>query len=362
MSYMKKKGELTSFFVITSLLALIGFLILIWFVVRVGIPDDAETQACHLSVITRATAYESASQFVPLHCTTQKICLKDGKGTCDISFAGDRVREIKVDKRDDNIGNLEATRTVEATLTEEMYSCWKMMGEGKLDLFQSLKQKAGLESVKSTCVICSRVALDVANERRQSILDQVDLPAYLKSHKVPSGDVTYLQAFTDQSVQSYSRISEDVLARDFDEREFLELQPKNSEYAIVFMQIKPVSFSDALKNVGSAATVAGGAFVLTPIPFKKILTRAAGRGLLTLPGLIVAGVGAGAGTAYVWSNTDQSKQAAAGYCGEVSVPGGGSVKSNSAGADASKGCSVVQVVPYDASAINKICNYIESTP
>src|SRR3989344_6499740 len=272
---MKKEGELTSFYVITSVLALIGFLILLWFVVRVGIPDDAETQACHLSVITRATAPESAQQFVPLHCTTQKLCVKDGKGACTLSFAGERIKEVKVESRADEMGNREATRTVEGTLAEEMYSCWKMMGEGKLDLFQSLDQKAGLAPVKSTCVICSRVALDVANERRQQILNAVDLPAYLKSHTIPSGDVTYLQAFTDQSVQSYSRISEDVLARDFDEREFLELQPKNSEYAIVFMQIKPVSFSDALKNVGSAATVAGGAFVLTPIPFKKILTRAA---------------------------------------------------------------------------------------
>ena len=279
---MKKEGELTSFYVITSVLALIGFLILLWFVIHVGIPDDAETQACHLSVITRATAPESAQQFVPLHCTTQKLCVKDGRGACTLSFAGERITEVKVESRADDMGNREATRTVEGTLAEEMYSCWKMMGEGKLDLFQSLDQKAGLAPVKSTCVICSRVALDVAKERNEQILNAVDLPAYLKSHTIPNSDSTYLQVFTDPSVQAYSRVADDVLARDFKENELLEFKPNTPEYAVVFMQVKPVSFKDALKNIGSTATVAGGAFVVTPVPFKKTLARA-GKGLLTIP-------------------------------------------------------------------------------
>ena len=359
---MEKGGELTSFYVITSVLALVGFLILIWFVVRIGIDNEAETQVCHLSVITRATALEAAQQFVPLHCTTQKVCLKEGAGTCETSFAGEHIREIKVDKRTDETGTREAIRAVEATLAEEMYSCWSMMGEGKLDLFQSLQKKTGLESVKSTCVICSRVAIDVAAGREAQILREVNLPAYLKSHTVPNSQLTYLQAFTDPSVQAYSKVSEDILAKEFSRESALEVKPKTPEYAVVFMQIKPTSLSDAIKNIGSVATVAGGAFVLTPMPLKGGALRTAASGLFTLPGAVVAASGAVIGGAIIYSNTDQGAGAAAGYCGDVTVPGAATVKASSTGADVRKGCSMVQVVAYDAVAINSLCNHIESAP
>jgi hypothetical protein len=237
-----------------------------------------------------------------------------------------------------------------------------MMGEGKLDLFQSLQQKSGLESVKSTCVICSRVGLDVDGENENAILEHVDVPAYLKSHKIPGGEMTYLQAFTDPSVQAYSRVSDEMLERDIDEAELLEFKPQTPEYAVVFMQVKPVDFKEAVKMLGSTATVAGGAFVLTPLPFKKALFRTTGRLLLmTLPGRLLAAGGIAAGGAYIWSRTDQSKQAAAGYCGEVTTPGGKDT-AGAAGIDTAKGCSLVQVVPYDAAAINNLCNYIESAP
>lgn len=359
---MAQKGELTSLTIVTSILALLGFLILIWFVVRVGIPDNAVMQACHLSVVTRATAPEAATQYLPLKCTTQKICVNDRAGNCKTSFAGEKIREVKLGKQDIASANSEAARTMEATLADEMYSCWSMMGEGKLDLFQSLRQKAGLEAVKSTCVICSRIGLDVAGDNEKAILDSVDVPAYLKSYKIPGGELTYLQAFTDPSVQAYSRVSDETLGRDIAETELLEFKPATPEYAVVFMQVKPVDFNDAVKTIGSAATVAGGAFVLTPLPFKKGLTRTVGRALLmTLPGRVLAAGGAVAGGAYIWSNTDQSKQAAAGYCGEVTTPGG-SETAGAAGADTARGCSIVHVVPYDAAAINNVCNYIESAP
>lgn len=354
---MEKRGELTSTQIVFMVIAILGFVILMWFVAKLGVEQQSETQICHFSVLTRAGLQSSVagakvSEYQPLNCKAQNICVSEKPGACTQAFAGEKSKTVRVDKGEGGEGERETARTLEREIAEQMYSCWTMIGEGKLDLFHGATQKLGLNPAKDPiCVVCSRIALDVAKEREQRVLDSVDVPAYLRSHKLPDGSMTYLQAFTEQRVQSYSRTDEEKL-RSLPvaptEENVLTFVPQQPEFAVIFSQLKPVSFTQALSNLGDVgATLAGGAFVLAPVKSVSLAGRVASV-VLSIKGFAVLATGAAAGAAYVGMTTYQSKLAAAGYCGELASP------------DAEqKGCSVVQVVPWDAKAVNKLCAYRE---
>lgn len=347
-----KKGELTSTQITLIVIAILGFVIMMWFVVKLGVDEQSEEQICHFSVLTRAGLQSGAvgakvSEYQPLNCKAQNVCVSSG-GTCKQAFAGEKAKSVRAGGKSEQ----EIARAFEGTIAEQMYSCWTVMGEGKLDLFHTAKEKLGLNPAnESLCVICSRITLDVAKEKEQRVLDAVDIPAYLKSHRIADGSKTYLQAFTDERVQSYARADEEKLKTlpvAPDERSVLEFVPQQPEFAVIFSQIKPVGFKQALSNLGDVgATVTGGAFVIAPVKTTSLAGRAA-VAVLSLKGILALATGAGIGAAYVGMTTWQSKLAAAGYCGELASPG-----------QEQKGCSVVQVVPWDADAVNKLCAHRE---
>ena len=352
---MEKRGQIekeTMYWI----LSIIGFLVIAFFLYRLFDAISYEERSCELSVITRATSIDAAKQYVPLQCTTRKICLRE-KGDCSESFAGEKKQVV-------NLGSDagKAREIMEKTLAEEMYQCWKLMGEGKRDIVTSLSTKTGFKEASSACVLCARVALD--REQAEIILENINLSKYLTSHQAPGSSLTYLQAFTDKSASSYARVgtaNEVYREQSSDKRPvgIVELEGNEPESAVLFMQIKPPNYQEAFGNIfKSGGIIAGTAYFLFPRSVASIAVSGASRAIRNpVASAVVLGGTAAWQASIVIMNVHAGRAAAAGKCDRITVPGGES--ENIAG---SGGCSTVVVLPYKANAINELCDYIESKP
>ncbi|MBM3233056.1 hypothetical protein FJZ18_02730 [Candidatus Pacearchaeota archaeon] len=372
-------GEWTLFIIAAViLLAFVGILYAL-------LKGSSEDDICKLSVLGRATTpISETQQAIPLKCVAKKVCFNDGRGKCEESLLGEKgVKEIKLPKVDvENEEALEkAAELIEEESARKMYECWKTMGEGKLDLFNGVKVSFGIDPVRTTCVICSRLVID--KNVPLEVLERVDVNDYMKTHPVTSGSsITYLQAFTgSKDVKGYAKFNEEVFKVDdngsFDNSKLVEqneniakgLKDKrdreiaetakldvgpssgreNRELAFVFMQIKPKSYSEVLGNMAKTGGLVVGSTFMTPVvkPVRMLTTK-----ILWNPvGIIATGV-AGVGIAgYGAYNVKQGQLTAAGYCGEFTTKEKEEEKR--------KGCSMVQGLNYNKEEINALCASIQ---
>ncbi len=332
------------FYIVTISVAILGFVILLAYLFTLDPRSQEEDVLCKLSVLTRATSPDLAQSYIPLRCSTKKICLSDNFFGSDCKeFAGEKnVISIRLSGTEEDFA-----RTIEKTYTEAMYGCWDSMGQGKLSLFtKGASEVLGLATTQATCVICSRIAIDINEpEKKQRVLNKVNINEYMRRTQIPGQQFTFLQAFTDRSVNSFTPINNDVLnsVSEIEKDSKVEFG-QTDEMAIVFSQIKPRSYTDTLNNLGTAgATVAGTAF------FTPGIGRIATRAIFTLPGLAISAAAAAGVTAYSMSTVYEGRVAAAGYCGKFTT----------ADSAMDEGCSVTQIVPYDFKSLNQICYALE---
>jgi len=361
-----KKGALVAYILIPMILALAGFIILLYFLGMLNFSNYAGDEVCKLSVLTRATTPAAAQNFVPLKCFTKKICLtKSFFGECK-EFAGEKnVERVRLPDDFDA-----AARKIEEANANAKYDCWRMMGEGKLDLFGNFWGVLGLDSKmgQSTCVICSRIAIDKSSFTEKElgdILGQVDINNYMETHQVPGSELTYVQTFSNsgtsklvvvQGGEDNDKKMKNGLNKIFDDNkgsipdaQYIEsnygekLKSGNLQRAYVFSQVKKEKLGDVFNNLGDiGVSIALGAG-MTPV-----IGKAAFHPYVLIPGLVVA-----AGTAgYAAYNTYIGNEAAGEYCGKFQS----SVVNNQ------EGCSLVQGVPYDVKYINSICKSMQGNP
>ncbi len=345
---MQKRGEITSTQIIGIVISIIGLVIIVVFlgIIFNGYDSSADMEACRLSILTRATAPTIAQANVPLKCSTQKICVTDKLfgGECE-QFAGeDNVVTVKV-----NGDDIDKAKQIEKIMAENMYTCWSMTGQGKLDLFGKATNLVGFGDADSTCIICSRVALDdqISNET----LKLIDLDTYLENNYIPlqGSSLTYVEAFTNRGANSFGsarQINEDLNKSTKDANVEIKLNSGDGrQVAFVFAQVKTAKVTDVLANLGIAAV---GATFAVPGSAKIASALYLGpQAFVTVP-LTAIGVGGAA------LNTYQNQLAAAGYCGEFTT---------AEEKDLRDGCSLVQGVPYTVQNINSLCTgSIQSTP
>ncbi len=350
---MNRKGDLTSAQIIMLIIAIIGFVIVLSALYLVNLGGYSDDEICKLSVLTRATSPKSVQAAIPLKCKANKICLTEGYfGGCEEQFAGEE--DVKYVHLGGDITN--KRRIIEETSADAMYDCWNMMGQGKLDLFANARTEFGLTRTESTCVICSRVAVDKEVDSKVltdvdangKVVGGVDINNYIKTKQIPGQSLTYLQAFTDRGVNSFASIKEGSGTLEADENLAAKVQEasrtslstdENREMAFVFMQTKPPRIEDVLKNLGVAgATVATGTFMS---PVGKFASRV----LFTPAGAAIAVGVAGTVIGYGAFNAYQGQLAAAGQCGSFS----------STSEDIKEGCSIVQGLNYNLKEINELC-------
>ncbi len=344
-----KKGEITSEQTVKFVLPVLAFLIVLGFLVYLGFKEAAQEDICKLSVLSRGTSPEAAQASIPLKCTTKKICLSDGKGKCEDSLAGEEEIEIVNLPKDKD----KSARLIEETSAKAMYNCWQMMGGGKIDIFGSYAKSRGFDVTGPTCVICSRVAIDKGIGKE--VMDKIDVHRYMKENRIPDGDLTFLQSFTDRSVNAYPYVSRNLfedtnIATPEKSDKIEDVRVNGREIALVFMQIRSKKVSDVLTNLGGdALLVAGGAFITPPV-------RKAAPKILSFRTTGVLGIGVILGTAGMASiNAYSGQMIAAGYCGALT-----STVQDKRLDD--EGCSIVEAVPYDFRAINTMCQEIGGMP
>lgn len=338
---MNKRGEsLAPSTIATLTLTIAAFIIAALFLLLfLDLDNLSQREVCHLSVLTRATSPDALERLAPLKCETQKICLSMG-GNCEKQFGeGENIAKIMVNSREE----------IEREIAYEMYDCWSMMGQGKLDIFggkksgfaTSLDPSRVFGEAKTTCLMCSRIALSKEILENEELMESIDVNTYMETHQVPGSELTYLQTFTDEQVRSYPREMRESLRNDTNVTE-------TDQIAIIFMQI--LTEATPYEAGTRTATEAGG-FVLAA----GYGTGALGK-LLTMNWLTSALVvgGAAAGVAGVGGlaafQTYRSQQVAAGYCGELT----------SVDEDANKGCSVVTPFDYNQKlALKDFCAKFE---
>lgn len=180
----KNNAEITSSQLVTIILVLAGFVILMIVFYQFGFTGTIDRQACHTSVIAKATFSGDildVSGIIPLKCQVNKICITDkifGKGDCT-GFSKTSFNKVRVS------GTGEAQETkIKQALAREMLEGWVMMGEGKVRIFEREFKNYGWES---KCVVLSRIEADSSIPDK----DINGFAEYLITHKAPDTEKSY---------------------------------------------------------------------------------------------------------------------------------------------------------------------------
>ena len=378
---MDKRADMVSTMVVGFIILLVGFFILVIFFGNLWNQGQTDKEVCHQSVIARATLPEAVNSLVSLNCKASNICITSGLfgGSCDFA-KGESVEKIKVSNVDQ----------IQKAIAGEIVDCWSMMGEGKLSLFsQYLAKTYGLGTIYSSCVICSKIKFDTKSLTESKLIPEVikenmDLYAYMASHKIPNGDVSYLEYLTgnDKPAQiGFDTISKTIspLCQDANGNKYpctsnteatnqkktptkvegtkvskdpsdLDINAETDEIAILFMQVSAPSHGGSLLNIGKTALGVGigAGFISRGMTWG--IVNEVGKLVLSNPltSLIIATVGVGAQQGMV----AYDRAIAAGKCNDVVINGG----------NPGDGCSVVRVVKYDMKSISQYCQRIDSIP
>ena len=321
-----KKGDLTSTQIIILVLAIAGFLIVLFFLFASDMFGEDQREICHVSVITRATAPDFAQKSVPLKCKSEEICLTEDIGKrCVDQFGKDEDVHFVVLKGSDG----QKAEKIAETNANAMFDCWSMMGEGKLDLFGSVTNSLfGIAT--SSCVICSRVAVD--KSVNPELLKLVNIENYMKANQVPGQAYTYMNALTSGQIESFTKATDPA-----------GLKYDLSNQAILFMQIKSQNVRESLENLFNT----GGLLLLggSQVPGAgKLISKL----FFTKAGLAIFIPAAGLTTAYATISTLNGQKVATSYCGSFT-----------SSAEVSKGCSIVQGMNWNAAEVNSLCSTIE---
>src|SRR3989344_7816318 len=121
-----RRGEISSSMLIGIVITIIGAAILFFLFSQIAWRGNVDQEACHQSVIFRATLPSVLESYVPLKCKTEKICITNRfiGGNCEEFGGVSGVTKVRVK-------NVEE---VEKILAENIVDCWSMMGEGKLSM------------------------------------------------------------------------------------------------------------------------------------------------------------------------------------------------------------------------------------
>lgn len=357
---MGKRGEVSSGQLVGIILAIGGLIIIgLFFAAFYGEKDLIGREACHLSVLKRATI-PAGGTLSPLDCTTEKICIsKSGDQNACNQFSGeDPVRGVSI-----NLDDIEGSKNIiEKESANALFDCWKMMGEGKIDVLTRGSIKSSVSSwlgftdvdfsvSEPKCVVCSRLAISqeiLEDERWNATRDEIDVNTYLRTHAVPQSDESYLKAFglNDESYGGVDKRDEAFIGNISKSRGegdlTFDVPKKSDQMAIVFMQIKsrdPVKAAEQVA-LGSLVIGAGG---LTTSTGRTI----AGAAIKTIGGIytvVAAGALIGAGSYAAYNAADKSQDVAFGYCDAFKEDD-----------EARLGCSIIRRVNWDVDSVNELC-------
>ena len=316
-------------YLVKIILVLAGFALILGVIfINIDFSKMSEEELCRLSVLARGTSHDAVNSFIPLNCETKKVCVDDLGGGCDEHMGEEKSESVRLRGSSE-----EKAEEISRVISDEMFNCWSMMGQGRIDIFSNWKNLIG-KPAENVCVVCSRIAFNVDSDE---VIGEVNVQHYMERNTIPGSSLTYVEAFTNRRIGSFPNVD----AFDFDAQnaEEHELEARSDEIAVIFSQINQENPLDVARRIGLAGGSATAGVFLSPVPGSRIV--AGGLGLAT-----VVGAGTSAYRAY------QNAEVVAGYCGEFTT----------VDEEGSSGCSAVQVVPYSVSNVNAICQQIDGRP
>ena len=349
-----KKGLALST-IVGLIILVLGFVILIFAFTQINWTGDVNREVCHQSVIYRATlpSFAGMKDYVPLKCNTEKICITSG-------LFGVKCREFDNVKGVSRI-NVRDVEDVEKVIAQEILSCWEMMGEGKVSIFNDwFVQTYGFGTITSSCVVCSRIAFDRESLNKSKInINDINVRNYMITHRVPNKDVSYFVYMTGNGGLVSVKENNGMMVMDNvfvegnmnkTQTEQIELDSSaqidiGKELSVMFMQVQSPQYKDVLKNnVYTILGIGGGSFAVAgPKYTTRAITTVAKSPWFWVVAAIVG--------VYQYASVASNQAMTAGYCGDVNV-----------GDKSTTGCSVVRTIDYDAEGLTQYCSKIESIP
>ena len=136
-----RRGEMTTQQVVILIILILSFAVILFFLLKLNLGGQTDSQLCHNSVSVRGSAPLSSLNSYPLDCKRQYVCLSK-TGKCDAQMTNPSIE--KVSTKDD----------VYNYLAEDLANCWWMYGQGKVNYI-------GSDTLpKLYCSFCSQVAFD----------------------------------------------------------------------------------------------------------------------------------------------------------------------------------------------------------
>lgn len=241
MKILNKKAAISIEFIMILIILVVSFAVILLFYYAFDWKGEIDKEACHQSVIYKATVpnmFEQKVVEIPLNCKTEKICISDSsrKGACDSEYAGEKYQTIDLKETDEIKRNEEINKII----AEKLYECWWMMGQGKVQLYS----RNFLE--KKTCVICTRIVFD----KELKIEKVPGLLTYLKNNKIPNSQLTYWQFLENSNSNNIYGLNKST--------DVITTKP----HAIVFAEVDADAWKKwTTRGIGTAGGAVAGAYV-----------------------------------------------------------------------------------------------------
>lgn len=322
---------------------------------------EIDKEACAASVNTRALVPSAGDlkNKIPLKCQTSKYCLGE-----DSSFFGtDFECEEFEGGRDVEV---ETASGVSKFISEEVIDCWNMMGKGKTSVFSNwIAEDYGFGEVYPSCIVCSRIAFD--KDFDANILREVNVEEYMRTHRIPTGNISYWEYFVGENDAKISFEGDLILPKVEEGKVFVDEKTgvekgdsinleevkvtfndpsESAELAVVFTQFSVPIAKEAAWNLAEAGLIGGfviGSNSITSKIFSKTV------GFTGVYGKVAAALAVVGTAGYQQWNIAENRGVSAGYCGDLVV-----------GSGSREGCSTIRVVNYNAEDLKQYCSIIES--
>ena len=143
-----RRAELSTQQIVLIIILIASFIVILFFLFRLGLGEKSEEQLCHNSVLQKASVFSDA----PLQCYRNYVCItKDG--SCEELVKPEKIKATSLDE-------------VYGALANEMADCWWMFGEGKVEY-------VGKDVTHNNyCSICSQIYFDNSLEDIEGVKDK----------------------------------------------------------------------------------------------------------------------------------------------------------------------------------------------
>lgn len=196
MIVLNKKGDV-NWFVISMILAIV---VLVMFLLVYSVfpwKDTIDREACHQSIILRATVTGENIPYkdmIQLRCKTKLICITaKSSGAGDCSRLGKKYETMRLSA----IEKQDREQQIKMFLAREMADCWSMFGEGKLQIFS---RGWTLDARTSRAIVCSKIEFgksillgkDGEDNTDDDIKSVSGFLNYMAMYKVPNKNISYM--------------------------------------------------------------------------------------------------------------------------------------------------------------------------